>query len=79
MHYRIAKFENPFAADLIDKTLDWLGEQKKMEKEHEELVEVCCSVNVPVTIARAPKPETLVEREEPINVHKESDIETYLL
>ncbi len=77
MHYRIKFPENPFAREILYDTLEWLKSQDEMEVEYENLVEACCSLNVPVTISKAPKPETIVESNKP--VHEKEELETFLL
>jgi len=77
VHYRIRDFEDPAKTSLMTETLAWLGSQTKMEAQHRKLVKVCLSVDVPVTIERAPKPETLVERKVP--AAQQDEIETFLL
>lgn len=77
MHYQIEFPENPFAREILYDTLEWLGEQEAMQQEYENLVKVCCSLNAPVTIARAPKPETIIETNAPEK--KKEELETFLL
>ena len=79
MHYRIVLPENEMARTVIDDTLKWLGSRDDMQSEHEELISVCCSLDVPVTIAKAPKPESLVERNETPEEVEAEELETYLL
>ncbi len=77
MHYRINFPENPYVREVLFNTLDWLKSDKEMQKEYEKLVEACCSLDVPVTIAKAPKPEAIVESN--VEVDKRQEIETFLL
>ncbi len=80
MHYQIVPPENPYLADVLEATLNALKAQDDMREDHENLVNICCSAEVPVTIARAPKPDTFVETnvvEEP-NFQK-TELETFLL
>ncbi len=79
MHYEIVEPEDPHAGSVLNDTLDWLESQDEMKREHEQLVSICCSPNVPVTIARAPKPETIVEQAQPAVSETKSEIETFLL
>jgi ArsR family transcriptional regulator len=78
MHYQIDFPENRFAREVLENTLEWLGSQEGMREEYENLVSACCSLNVPVTIARAPKPETIVESNTPPPREKD-ELETFLL
>ena len=77
MHYKISFPENPFAREVLDGTLKWLKSQEEMQIEYENLVEVCCSLNVPITIAKAPKPEAIIESN--MEVEEEGGIATFLL
>ncbi len=77
MHYRIKFPENAFAREVLYDTLEWLKSDGGMQKEYQNLVEVCCSENVPITIAKAPKPEAIVESNTEISERQE--IETFLL
>ncbi len=76
MHYRITMPEDENLRVVLETTLETLASQPEMQNEYERLIEACCSIKPPVTIARAPKPETLVE------THMSSDqeeLETFLL
>jgi ArsR family transcriptional regulator len=81
MHYRIETPENPLTARILQETLAALQEKDQMRDDYENLVNVCCAMEAPVTIARAPKPETLLEA----NTFEEdsggptNELETYLL
>ncbi len=77
MHYRIKFPENAFAREVLYDTLEWLKSQEDMQIEYENLIDACCSLNVPITIAKAPKPEAIIEANTEIETKQE--IETYLL
>jgi len=81
MHYSIAVPEDEEKAAVLRRTLEWLWAQEEMREDYGRLEDVCCAVNPPVTIARAPKPEVIVEREaatvEPS--YEPEEMETYLL
>jgi ArsR family transcriptional regulator, arsenate/arsenite/antimonite-responsive transcriptional repressor len=77
MHYRIVKPENPFAAEVLEETLRWLESQDKMQKDYEKLVVACCAPTAPVTIMRAPKPDTFLETN--MSYPEKEELETYLL
>lgn len=81
MHYSIAFPEDEEKAGVLRRTLEWLWSSERMRDDYAKLEEVCCAVNPPVTIARAPKPEVIVEREtaEPVGYYEEEEMETYLL
>lgn len=77
MHYRIEEPENIFAAQIFRETLNALANQDDMQEDHKNLVNACCSLEVPITIERAPKPETLVEAN--MSEPAEYELETFLL
>lgn len=77
MNYSINIPENPLAAKLLQDTLEWLRSQKYLQADFERLASVCCAVDVPVTIARAPTPKTFLEPEP--QVRKTEELETFLL
>ena len=77
MNYKIEKPENPFAAQVLKDTLEWLKAQDNMREDYEKLAQVCCSVEAPVTIIRAPTPKTFAETN--INYQPKEELETFLL
>lgn len=77
MNYSIQFPSEPEAAKILQDTLDWLKLQEELKTDFERLAKVCCSVDVPVTIARAPTPKTFVE---PLKKeYQREDLETFLL
>jgi ArsR family transcriptional regulator len=77
MNYKIEFPENPYAAGLLENTLQWLKAQDDMRQDYENLTRVCCSPEVPVTISRAPIPKTFDQANMNYRVKKELD--TFLL
>ncbi len=77
MNYSIEMPENPFGAQILQDTLEWLKSQTDMKTDFNNLAKVCCAVDVPVTIARAPTPKIFVEPE--IVPQKKEELETFLL
>ncbi|REJ77400.1 MAG: ArsR family transcriptional regulator [Acidobacteria bacterium] len=81
MHYSLVVPEEPAKAAVLRTTLEWLWDRDEMRADYKNLEQVCCAVDVPVTIAKAPKPEAIVEREsvpaEPL--FEAEELETYLL
>lgn len=77
MNYKIEMPENTFAAQVLNDTLEWLEAQDDMREDYEKLARVCCSVEVPVTISRAPIPRTFAETN--INYQPKEELETFLL
>ncbi len=77
MNYKIEFPQNAFAAQILQDTLEWLAAQDDMREDYGKLAKVCCAVEVPVTISRAPIPKTFVEAN--INHAPKEEMETYLL
>jgi len=81
MHYSIDWPDDETARSLLDNLLEWLSDKQELQVEHEKLVAACCSTDVPVTIAKAPKPEAIVEMNEAPQTRQrvEEEMETFLL
>lgn len=80
MHYKIVEPEDRNIAQILRDTLDWLNSQEEMRREYEALAEACCSPTAPITIVRAPKPETFVETNTSFErFEKKEELETFLL
>lgn len=77
MNYKIEYPENPFAAKLLQDTLEWLKQQGDLQGDYQKLAAVCCSVEVPVTISRAPTPKTFAEAN--MTSQPREELETFLL
>lgn len=77
MNYSIQFPDDSNAQKLLRETLEWLGLQKDLQDDFERLAKVCRSVDIPLTIARAPTPKTFVQMEKPI--HRTEELETFLL
>jgi ArsR family transcriptional regulator, arsenate/arsenite/antimonite-responsive transcriptional repressor len=77
MHYRIIKPENPFAAQVLEDTLQWLESEEAMQKDYQKLAVACCAPGAPITIMRAPKPYTFAETDMTPTLKEE--LETFLL
>jgi ArsR family transcriptional regulator len=77
MNYKIEFPENPLAAKVLQATLDWLKAQDNMREDYNKLAAVCCSVEAPVTIIRAPTPKTFAETN--ISLRPKDELETFLL
>lgn len=56
IHYRIVKPTDVDAAKVLETTLDWLTNDREMQKDRERLVRVCCAPQLPVNIQGAPRP-----------------------
>ncbi len=77
MNYKIELLENPFAAQILNDTLCWLEAQDDMREDYTKLVTVCCSIEVPVTISRAPVPQTFAKTN--MTYAPKEELETFLL
>jgi len=77
MHYSIEMPQNPFVRQILQDTLEWLGAQENMRADLRKLEIVCCSVDVPVTISRAPMPKIFAETN--VNKTVKEELETFLL
>ncbi len=76
MHYRIIEPENGVARRVLRETLEGLKDKEEMQQDYEKLYVACCGVSVPVTISRAPKPDTFVQAD--ISYERE-ELDTFLL
>jgi ArsR family transcriptional regulator, arsenate/arsenite/antimonite-responsive transcriptional repressor len=80
MHYSIEMPSNAYAAQVLKNTLEWLKAQDNMQEDLKKLEVVCCSVDVPVTIARAPTPKIYAEANVSSSESvKRDELETFLL
>lgn len=76
MHYRIIEPENEVAQKVLHETLEGLKMRDDMQKDYEKLYVACCGISVPVTISRAPKPDTFAQSN--MNYERE-ELDTFLL
>lgn len=77
MNYKIELPQDPFELQVLKNTLEWLKAQNAMREDYEKLARVCCSVEAPVTIVRAPTPKTFAEAN--ISYQAKEELETFLL
>ena len=77
VNYKIEFPENAYAAKLLDDTLRWLRSQDEMQEDYEKLARVCCAVEVPATISRAPTPKTFARTN--MNHYAKEELDTFLL
>jgi ArsR family transcriptional regulator, arsenate/arsenite/antimonite-responsive transcriptional repressor len=59
IHYRIVEPEDPYAAAVFRAVREWLANDKEMQSDRQQLVEVCCSPQLPVQLQGAPRPASL--------------------
>jgi len=60
MHYRIIEPSDGDAARVLKATLEWLANDREMQRDRERLVRVCCAPQLPVNIQGAPRPATFI-------------------
>lgn len=77
IHYSIEHPNDPYAAKILHDTLEWLKNQESSQSDYEKLEKVCCSTDAPVTISRAPKPDTFAKTD--VMINKREEMETFLL
>jgi ArsR family transcriptional regulator len=76
MHYRIIEPENDLARRVLREALDGLKEQDEMRQDYEKLFLACCDVSAPVTISRAPRPDTFAQAD---MSYEREELDTFLL
>ncbi|HEX3083893.1 MAG TPA: metalloregulator ArsR/SmtB family transcription factor [Pyrinomonadaceae bacterium] len=59
MHYRLAEPPDEHAARIFREVRASLVEHPEFERDREKLEKVCCAVQLPVQLRRAPRPSTL--------------------
>ena len=77
IHYKIQMPDDFYTAKILQATLEGLKSKDEMREDYDKLVSVCCALEVPVTIARAPKPGTLPEPH--TSYQRREELETFLL
>ena len=61
MHYRIVMPPHIGATQILKQTLNWLKEEKTMQKDRAHLTKVCCSPSKYASLDGAPLPTTIQE------------------
>src|SRR5580765_815600 len=59
MHYRLAEPPDEHAARIFREVRASLTEHPEFQRDREKLEKVCCAVQLPVQLRRAPRPSTL--------------------
>jgi ArsR family transcriptional regulator len=59
MHYRIAMPEHIGAAQILKQTLEWLKQEKQMQKDTTQLTKACCSPSKYALLDGAPIPTSV--------------------
>jgi len=77
IHYKIEIPENSHIAKILQDVLEGLKSEKLMREDYEKLCSVCNAREIPVTIARAPKPYILPEPN--MSYRRKEELDTFLL
>jgi ArsR family transcriptional regulator len=59
MHYRLAEPPDEHAARILREVRASLAEHPEFQRDREKLEKVCCAIQLPVQLRRAPRPSTL--------------------
>jgi ArsR family transcriptional regulator, arsenate/arsenite/antimonite-responsive transcriptional repressor len=62
MHYRIVMPTDEHAARILKDVLDWLKEDKEIQRDRVRLIKICCASSLPVQLMGAPKPASVAAR-----------------
>ncbi len=60
IHYRVIEPPDPHAANIFREVRTWLANDEEMQRDREQLVQICCAPQMPVQLQRAPRPASLV-------------------
>jgi ArsR family transcriptional regulator len=60
IHYRLVEPKNEMAAKIFRDVRELIKKEEEMRRDTAKLVQVCCSPQAPVTLQRAPRPQSLV-------------------
>src|SRR5512133_1851483 len=60
IHYRVIEPPDPHAANIFREVRTWLSNDEEMQRDREQLVQICCAPQMPVQLQRAPRPASLV-------------------
>lgn len=61
MHYSIIKPSEPQAAKILADLMQWLSEDKEMQKDKLQLSKLCCAPQLPIQLRGAPLPINLTK------------------
>lgn len=61
MHYMIAEPKDPNAVAVLRSVIEWLQSDPVMRRDRQQLMKVCCAVQVPVQLLGAPRPAMVNE------------------
>jgi ArsR family transcriptional regulator, arsenate/arsenite/antimonite-responsive transcriptional repressor len=60
MHYRIEEPPDQHAANIFREVRTWLANDSEMQRDRQQLVNICCAPRLPVQLQKAPRPASLV-------------------
>ncbi len=56
MHYRVAMPPDEYAARVFAEVRAWLRQERRMQRDREQMKRVCCALQPPVPLRGAPRP-----------------------
>ncbi len=60
MHYRLVEPPEAHAARIFREVRTWLADSSAMQRDRQQLVNICCAPQLPVQLQKAPRPASLV-------------------
>ena len=60
MHYRIVPPDDAHARRVLQDVMQWLKDDKEMQRDRNRLIKVCCAPSLPVQLTGAPIPTSIV-------------------
>jgi ArsR family transcriptional regulator len=60
IHYRLVEPKNEMAAKIFRDVRELIKKEEEMRRDTAKLSQVCCSPQAPVTLQRAPRPQSLI-------------------
>ena len=59
MHYRVVEPPDPHAARVFREVRTWLADDAAMQRDRARLTKICCAIQLPVQLQKAPRPKAL--------------------
>jgi len=60
MHYRLVEPPDQHAASIFREVRTWLANDPAMQRDRSRLLKICCGLQLPVQLQKAPRPKALV-------------------
>ena len=60
MHYRLVDPPDEHAASIFREVRTWLANDPAMQRDRSRLLKICCALQLPVQLQKAPRPKALV-------------------